>query len=154
MYTFAHESNKLIIKKYILMKNTIIFCVCCILFFAKASAQSQENWAQFRGPNGQGISQATGLPVTWSANENIAWKTEIPGESWSSPIVWNDHIFVTTATDEGKNCHVIAIDRRTGKVLWDKIVFTQAQNQMRHPMNSYATPTPVTDGTNAYSAFA
>jgi len=136
------------------MKNTIIFCVSCFLFFATASAQEAENWAQFRGPNAQGISKATGLPVNWSATENIAWKTDIPGESWSSPIVWNDHIFLTTATGDGKNCHVIAIDRKTGKILWNKMVFTQEPNQMRHPMNSYATPTPATDGKTVFAVFS
>ena len=136
------------------MKNVFILCICCLSLFAKASAQDVENWAQFRGPNGQGISKATGLPVNWSANENIVWKTEIPGESWSSPIVWNNHIFLTTATDDGKNCHLIAIDRKTGKILWNKIVFTQEPNQMRHPMNSYATSTPVTDGKTVFAVFS
>jgi len=119
-----------------------------------ASAQLSENWSQFRGPNAQGISKATGLPVKWSVNENVAWKTDIPGEGWSSPIVWNNHIFLTTTTDDGKNCHVIAVDRLTGKILWDRIVFTQKQNQVRHSMNSYSTPTPVTDGTLVYAVFS
>jgi len=141
------------------MKNILILFVCSIFAFitagcARSSDQLIENWAQFRGPNGQGISQATGLPVNWSAEENIAWKTEIPGEGWSSPIVWNNHIFLTTTTEEGKNCHVIAVDRITGRILWDNIVFTQAPNQQRHDMNSYATPTPVTDGNTVYAVFS
>ena len=136
------------------MKNTILFCIFCVFAFVTVLAQGQENWAQFRGPNGQGISKATGLPVSWSAEENIAWKTDIPGEGWSSPIVWNDHIFLTTATEDGKNCHVIAIDRRTGKILWDKIVFTQQPQQHRHEFNSYATPTPVTDGKTVFAVFS
>ena len=136
------------------MKNTILLCVCYIFFFVAASAQDPENWARFRGPNGQGISKATGLPVHWSAKENIVWKTDIPGEGWSSPIVWNDHIFLTTATEDGKNCHVIAVERKTGKILWDKIVFTQEAEQNRHPLNSYATPTPVTDGKTVFAVFS
>jgi len=136
------------------MNKLIHLCVCCIFVFVTTSAQQPENWARFRGPNGQGISNATGLPVNWSVNENVAWKTDIPGEGWSSPIVWNDHIFLTTTTEEGRNCHVIAVDRRTGRILWDKMVFTQAPNQHRHPMNSYATPTPVTDGNTVYAVFS
>lgn len=132
----------------------IQFCICCMIVFTTVSAQEPENWARFRGPNGQGISKATGLPVTWSTTDNIAWKTDIPGEGWSSPIVWNDHIFLTTSTEEGKNCHVIAIDRKTGKILWNKFVFTQPANLFRHEMNSYATPTPVTDGKFVYAVFA
>jgi len=141
------------IKKHT-MKNMFLFCVCCIYAFVSTSAQESENWTRFRGPNGQGISRATNLPLHWSAEENIVWKTDIPGEGWSSPIVWNNHIFITTATDDGKNCHVIAVDRTTGKVLWDKIVFTQKQNQMRHPFNSFATPTPVTDGKTVFAVFS
>jgi outer membrane protein assembly factor BamB len=135
------------------MKVIVIF-LFSIFGYATLNAQSIENWAQFRGPNGQGISSATGLPERWSATENITWKTPIPGEGWSSPIVWNNHIFLTTTTEEGKNCHVIAVDRLTGRILWDKIVFTQNTNQQRHDMNSYATPTPVTDGQLVYAVFS
>ncbi|WP_291530306.1 PQQ-binding-like beta-propeller repeat protein [Bacteroides sp. UBA939] len=136
------------------MKNKILLCVCSVFAFITVSAQGQENWAQFRGLNGQGISKAKDTPVRWSTEENIAWKTDIPGEAWSSPIVWNDHIFVTTATEDGKNCHVIAIDRITGKILWNKIVFTQQPSQHRHEMNSYATPTPATDGKTVFAVFS
>ena len=135
------------------MKNIILLSVCCCFAFMSASAQEQENWARFRGPNGQGISKATNLPVHWSTEENIAWKTDIPGESWSSPIVWNDHIFLTTTTNDGANCHVIAVDRMTGNILWNKIVFTQEANQHMHEMNSHATSTPVTDGNIVCAVF-
>jgi outer membrane protein assembly factor BamB len=147
------KTKNLFIKKYI-MKTKILFCICYLSTFITVSAQAQENWARFRGPNGQGISKATDLPVHWSAEENIAWKTDIPGESWSSPIVWNNHIFLTTTTEEGKNCHVIAVERKTGKILWDKIVFTQELEQNKHDMNSYATPTPVTDGKTVFAVFS
>ena len=136
------------------MKNAIILCVCYFFVCVGVSAQKSENWTRFRGPNGQGISGATGLPVHWSDTENIAWKTDIPGEGWSSPIVWDDYIFLTSTTEEGKNCHVIAVDRKTGEILWDKVVFTQDPNQNRHDMNSYATPTPVTDGKTVYAVFS
>jgi len=136
------------------MKNMIILCMGCVFAYHTASAQTPENWARFRGPNGQGISKATGLPTRWSVEENIAWKTDIPGEGWSSPIVWNDRIFLTTTTEDGKNCHVIAVDRRTGGILWNKIVFTQKPQQNKHALNSYATPTPVTDGKTVYAVFS
>jgi len=136
------------------MKRIILLPCFCIFLFTTVLAQTQENWPRFRGPNGQGISNATNLPVHWSAVENIAWKTDIPGDGWSSPIVWNDHIFLTTTTNDGKDCHVIAVDRKTGKILWDKIVLTQKPNQHRHDMNSYATPTPATDGKNVYAVFS
>jgi len=126
----------------------------CIFIVYNTSAQETAYWNRFRGPNGQGVSQATNLPVRWNATDNIAWKTAIPGEGWSSPIVWNDHIFLTTTTENGKNCHVIAVDRQSGRILWDQLVFTQEPSQHRHELNSYATPTPVTDGQSVFAVFS
>ncbi len=76
-----------------------------------------ENWPQFRGPTSQGVASEKNMPLKWSATENVAWKTAIPGESWSSPIVWGERVFVTTATDNGESCRVFSLDRRTGKIL-------------------------------------
>ena len=119
------------------------------LVLANANA---ENWPQFRGPNSEGCSSENGVPLSWSAKENIAWKTALPGESWSSPIVWQDTLFVTTATHEGKSCHVLALDRETGKILWDQEVFQQSLGH-KEGRNTYATPTPATDGGRVYACF-
>ena len=135
-------------------KSIFLLLVAAFLISCSNHAPAIENWPQFRGPNAQGISQATGLPTTWSATENVVWRTPIPGESWSSPIVWGNHIFLTTATEDGANCYVIAIDRLSGRILWSSRVFTQRPNQHRHAMNSFATPTPVTDGTSVIAVFA
>lgn len=124
-----------------------------LLSSAMLSGKEPENWSQFRGPNTQGISTATGLPTQWSKDENIAWKTAIPGEGWSSPIVWGDRVFLTAATDGGKQCRVYAIDLASGKILWDKHVFDQVPLN-KHGKNSYATPTPVTDGKTVYAVFS
>jgi len=134
------------------MKKTFI-STFVLLFLSVPAFAEPEQWSMHRGPNGQGISTATGLPTQWSDTENIAWKTPIPGEGWSSPIIWNDHIFLTTATNDGRECRVIAVDRRTGAILWNTMVFTQEPGQ-RHPRNSRATPTPVTDGQRVYAVFA
>ena len=133
------------------MKKTFAFTL--LFLSVTAFAQETEQWSRFRGPNGQGISTASGLPTQWSDTENIAWKTPIPGEGWSSPIIWNDHIFLTTATDGGMKCRIIAVDRKSGTILWNQMVFTQ---ELRHknPRNSHATPTPVTDGQRVYAVFA
>ena len=122
-----------------------------LLLFSAGIAHAW-NWPQFRGPNTQGHSAETGLPLTWSATENIAWKTALPGESWSSPIVWGDHVFVTTATDAGASCRVLAVDRRTGAIRWNKEVFRQTIRR-KEGRNSYATPTPATDGRLVYACF-
>src|SRR6185503_11544281 len=84
-----------------------------------------ENWPQFRGPTGQGISTEKHLPTEWSKDQNVAWRTEIPGDGWSSPIVWGDRVFLTTALESGSACDVICVDARSGKVLWDVEVFRQ-----------------------------
>jgi hypothetical protein len=109
-----------------------------------------ENWPGWRGPTGQGISAETGLPTKWSAAENVAWKTPIPGQGWSSPIVWDDRVFVTTATDGGASFRLIALDRKTGAILWNNEIVRQKPDN-KSPENSYATPTPVTDGKHVYA---
>lgn len=111
-----------------------------------------ENWPQFRGPGRQGESAETDLPLRWTATENIAWKAPIPGEGWSSPIVWGDRVFVTTATDEGASCRVVAVARDSGAVAWNREVFRQ-QTGHRNQRNSYASPTPCTDGERVYACF-
>jgi hypothetical protein len=76
----------------------------------------------------------------------------LPGESWSSPIVWGDQVFVTTATDGGESCRVLALDRKSGAILWNKEVFKQVLRR-KEGRNSYATPTPATDGERVYACF-
>jgi outer membrane protein assembly factor BamB len=131
------------------MKHAAYFLV---LFLLVAGAVNADNWPQFRGPNTQGHSVEANLPLKWSATENVAWKTALPGEAWSSPIVWGDHIFVTTTMDAGTSCRVIALQRKTGAILWDKEVFKQTTRR-KEGRNSYATPTPATDGRLVYVCF-
>ena len=125
-----------------------------IVFFVliAASNVAAENWPVWRGPTGQGISAEKSLPLHWSATSNVTWKTEIPGEAWSSPIVWDDRVFVTTATQNGAKCHVLCIDRLSGKILWNKEVFEQVTLR-KEGKNSYATSTPCTDGERVYAVF-
>lgn len=112
-----------------------------------------EDWPRFRGPTGQGIAADPNPPLRWSATENVAWKTPIPGEGWSSPVVWGDRIFLTTATDGGAACHVLCVGRADGKLVWDVEVFKQATDR-KEGKNSWATPTPTTDGKRVYASFA
>jgi outer membrane protein assembly factor BamB len=110
------------------------------------------DWPRFRGPTGQGLAPEAKPPLRWSAQENVAWKTPIPGEGWSSPIVLGHRVFVTCATDSGKACHVLALDRATGKIVWDTEAFQQVIRR-KQARNSFATPTPTTDGELLYTAF-
>src|SRR5262245_60248845 len=120
--------------------------------FLLAMCSRAENWPGFRGPTGQGVSSEKNLPVHWAAESNVVWKAAVPGEGWSSPIVWGDKVFVTSATDRGTKCHVVCLDRKSGKVVWDKEVFEQVPVR-KEGKNSYATPTPVTDGKRVYAVF-
>ena len=129
--------------------NPLIVALTAAVPFSGAHA---ENWPQFRGPTHQGLSSERSAPLHWNATTNVAWKTEIPGEGWSSPIVWNDRVFVTTATDGGASCRVLSIDRASGKLVWVREVFRQ-QMKRKEGRNSYATPTPATDGERVYACF-
>jgi len=124
-----------------------------LTFSPSAKVTLAENWSRFRGENGQGISTESDLPRTWSETENIQWKTEIPGEGWSSPIVFNDQIFLTATTEEGVSCRILCVDRVTGAIRWNVEVHRQKPGAKRN-QNSYVTPTPVTDGRRVYAAFA
>lgn len=114
-----------------------------------ANLLGAENWPGFRGPTRQGISQEKDVPTQWSQTSNVLWKTPVPGNGWSSPIVFDNRVFVTTATDEGASFRLVCLDRWTGSILWDKQVFQQEPGH-KSPQNSYASSTPVTDGKRIY----
>jgi outer membrane protein assembly factor BamB len=117
------------------------------------SAFGGENWPQFRGPNGDGISDAKNLPITWSETENIRWKTAIHGKAWSSPVVWGQQIWMTSATEDGKESFVICVDHKTGKIVHDINLFTTEKPAFCIPYNSYASPTPVIEDGRLYAHF-
>jgi outer membrane protein assembly factor BamB len=110
-------------------------------------------WPQFRGPDGNGVSTATGLPVKWSETENVRWKTAIHGRAWSSPVVLGRQIWLTTATPDGKQLSALAVDKETGKILFDLKLFDVATPQFAHSFNSYASPTPVIEQGRVYVTF-
>ena len=132
--------------------GTFALFLAGLTLLSVAESALVENWPQFRGPTGQGISTEINLPLHWSATENVAWKTPIPGLGWSSPVVWENHIFLTATSEDGTRCHVIAVDRVSGQILWNVEVFQQIPTR-KESKNSYATPTPVTDGQHVYAFF-
>jgi outer membrane protein assembly factor BamB len=136
-----------------------LFALTCLwgaYFVLSVSACYADNWPRFRGPNGQGISTESNLPINWtsSANEskNIVWKTQLRLEGWSSPIVWGDAIFMTGTSAEGTSCRIVKVNRADGSIAWNKEVHQQKTTKMRR-QNSYATPTPVTDSERVYAVF-
>jgi len=111
------------------------------------------NWPQWRGPNADGICTETGVPIEWSRDHHVVWKTAIPGIGHSSPIVWNDAVFLTTAFPEKKQRVLLRVDARTGRIVWQRVVVT-AELEHIHRENSYASSSPATDGQRIYTSFA
>jgi outer membrane protein assembly factor BamB len=138
----------------------------CLLVAVAAFVSSTvraEDWPEFRGPGAQGHSRATGLPVKWSATENIIWRSEIPGTGWSSPVAVGDRIYLTTAVvtsgedvpSADRSLRALAISAGDGKVIWSTEVFAQAGAGAAriHNKNSHASPTPVFEDGRLYVHF-
>jgi outer membrane protein assembly factor BamB len=118
-----------------------------------AGTQVRGQWPQFRGPEGNGVAVVGNLPLTWSETSNVRWKTEIHGRAWSSPIVMDSQIWLTTATPDGKELFVASVDPEDGKIVRDLKLFDVAKPQEAHPFNSYASPTPVAEPGRLYVTF-
>ena len=115
------------------------------------SALSADNWTRFRGENGEGIVEFQGFPTSFSVGD-FSWNVELPGYGHSSPIVWNDSVFVTSAIDEGAVRYLHHVDARTGTFRWTKTIGLSRSH--KHNKNSWASSTPTTDGKRVYVAFA
>jgi outer membrane protein assembly factor BamB len=158
----------------------LILIFVCSASIAGASGKSS-NWAQWRGPEGQGISTETAFPTDWSTTKNVQWKTPINGRGHSSPIVWGNRIFLTAdvegevipgakaavhmmgkeefkhpdwaGSDRKHTMKVICVDAGTGKVLWEQVAYEGGVFDHRHRKNTYASPTAVTDGKLVFAYF-
>ena len=117
------------------------------------TASLSANWPQFRGPDGQGHSAEKGIPIHWAEGENISWKTTVPGEGWSSPVIAGNQVWMTSADAEGKTLHVVCIDKTNGTLLHNVEVLTPEEAGPRHRLNGYASPTPVLDGERVFVHF-
>lgn len=163
------------------LKQLSLTALLIALVVLSSSAAPKNNWAGWRGPEGNGVSPETNLPAVWSSTTNVKWKTTIPGRGHSSPIVWDTRIFLTTDIegetvpgakavehkDDGKpfkhpdsigadrkhTFKVLSIDRLTGKVLWERTAYEGTVYDDRHRKGSYASPTPATDGTLVFAYF-
>lgn len=118
-----------------------------------ACATAADNWPQFRGPGGDGHSGAKGLPLTWSETNNVKWKIAIHDKGWSSPVIWDNQIWLTTATDEGGKLFALCVDRETGKIVHDLKLFEVGGQPDIRKFNTYASPTPVVEEGRVYVTF-
>ncbi len=150
------------------MTWTVLAILCVALPLAATAAPRADddarlaNWHQLRGPTGNGTAPAGDPPTTWSATENVRWKVAIPGQGQSTPIVWGDRVFVTTAVatagtfpapDAPYEFVVLCLDRATGEERWRQVAVKEKPHEGVHKTASYAAPTPVTDGKRLYVSF-
>ena len=138
---------------------------------ASTAAQVEQNWPQWRGPHATGVSKTANPPIEWSETKNVRWKVEIPGRGTASPIVWGNRIFLLTAVPvgvTGADEHsprggtaaaphrflVLALDRETGKVVWQKQVREETPHEaFSQPNSSYASSSAITDGELVIASF-
>ena len=114
--------------------------------------EGADYWPRWRGPSGQGFASGSGYPDTWSDTENVMWRTPVPGTGNSSPIVWDDRIYLTTAYDNGQRLSLLAFDRETGALLWERFA-PEGRSERVHQKNGHASSTPLTDGERIYASF-
>ena len=135
----------------------LVGLACCFLADPAVShagelgrGSNEPNWPQFRGPGGEGHTQARGLPLEWSETKNIVWKTPIAGLGWSSPVIQDGLIWLTTATDEGRSLRVVSVDCDGGQVVHDVEVFHLDDPGNIHAKNSHASPSAIVEGDRVY----
>lgn len=160
-------------------RRVLILSIAATACLFAAAASAADNWPRFRGLEAGAIPDNAALPERWSATENVAWKVDVPGLGWSSPIVWDDYVFVTSVLSEdarpipgqdifedGKSPSyrggsraelsglyrwvLYAIDFKTGKIRWQRELHAGTPLFIRHPKNTHASETPVTDGKRVY----
>ena len=156
------------------MPRAVPVAVCLVLLALAPPTAAEQQWSRFRGPAAGAVPDDPNLPERWSETENVVWKTAIPGLGWSSPVVWDAHIFLTSAVSAGQeevpvpglydeHDHISAnavhrwmvydIDAETGAIRWERELHRELPQLRRHIKNSYASETPVTDGELLYVYF-
>ncbi len=134
-------------------KNAILVVILSIVFAVPGTAV-EPTWTQFRGPGGMGVatSPQSNPPVHWSEQQNATWKTQIPGSGWSSPVIWNDQIWLTTSLNEGREVYAICIET-SGKLKHQVKLFDIAKPEVKNALNSYASPSPTIEAGRVYVHF-
>jgi outer membrane protein assembly factor BamB len=129
------------------MNYKLIFLLTVFPVIVFAQNQNRSSWTHFRGSKMDGHAQVKTAPLQWSDSTNIVWKAPVKGLGWSSPVVFGNQVWLTSAAEDGKEFYTLCYDLNTGKLLNEKTIFTSAEPQRIHNTNSYATPTPcIEDG--------
>ncbi|HLO60182.1 MAG TPA: PQQ-binding-like beta-propeller repeat protein [Bacteroidales bacterium] len=129
-----------------------LFVSLFILAIPKVSSQ-QADWTHFRGSNLDGISEARDVPILWNDSTHIKWKSDIEGKGWSSPVVYGDQVWLTSASEDGKNMWGLCLDFNTGKLIYRIDLFQPDSVYGKHSINTYATPTPCIEDGFVYMTF-
>ncbi|MCY2955356.1 MAG: PQQ-binding-like beta-propeller repeat protein [Planctomycetota bacterium] len=124
----------------------LILAVC-----ARLSADDQ--WPEFLGPSHNNHAASAALPTRWSETENVKWRTAIPGEGWSSPVIWDDQIWLTTSISEGHSLRALCVNKTTGRIDRNIEVFAPSNPGYKNSFNSYASPTPAIETGRVYVCF-
>lgn len=132
----------------ILVYSSLVF----LLLINAISETQAQNWPGWRGPNGDGTSVETSLPVKWDSVTNVAWKVTVPGSGYSSPVVYNERLFITSALQNTQEKVLLCYDNRNGKLLWQRTV-VKSPFEKKHDNNSHASGTPATDGKMIFVSF-
>jgi outer membrane protein assembly factor BamB len=130
-----------------------LFSFCIAALALASAARATDNWPGYRGPTDQGHADSPNLPLHWSETENVAWKIALPGKSRSTPAIWGDRVWATTATEDGKELSVLCIDKNTGEFLINRVLHKVEKPSGCVEMNSYATPSPVVEEGRVYVSY-
>ena len=150
------------------MKTACLLNFAILLSFQLSFAN--DNWSQFRGSRGDGTTILSNLPIEWGIDQNVKWKTKIPGKGWSSPVIWEENVFITSArrTDDIPETHdsnnriypdhdykfeLYCLNKNTGEIIWQALAYQGKPGIITHKDNTYASETPVTDGEHVYVYF-
>jgi outer membrane protein assembly factor BamB len=130
----------------------LVYCPF-VVSAADAPARPTAYWPMWRGPDQNGYASDTRAPLEWSATKNLRWQIDLPGFGNSSPIVWGERVFLTSATKDGTERHVLCVDRRDGKILWKDTAYKGPREGKIHEWNTHASASCVTDGERVYAFF-
>lgn len=128
--------------------------IFCSAILHNVSVQAQAHWPDFRGPSHNGHVPVSNQKLpTKLTKDQIKWTVDIHGRAWSSPVIYGDQVWLTTATEDGTKLYGVCVDRKTGKIVYDKLLFTVKDPQFAHRFNTYGSPSPVIEKDRVYITF-